>query len=108
MNILVYSPKKPRKRLDLNWIYGLDIIQEIKKRHPEWNFLVADGTREEETFFDGIDVYLRPSRCDGWAILVKEAKYCGIPTIWSFETGKYVEPDVNEIEKRLIEISNSK
>lgn len=107
MNILVYSPKKPRKRLDLNWIYGLDIIQKLKKKHSEWNFLVADGTRSEESFFDGIDVYLRPSRCDGWAIMVKEAEYCDIPTIWSFETGDFIEPDIDDIEARLVEIQNN-
>jgi len=110
MNILVYLPKRPlnRKsyRLSLDWIYGLDIIEELKVRHPEWNFEVADGTRDENTFFDGIDVYLRPSRCDGWSIMCKEANYFGIPVEWSFTDG-YKEPNVDNIEANLVQISNS-
>ena len=58
MNIMVYLPKKPRKRLNLDWIYGLDIIQNLKKRHPEWEFIVADGTRSEETFFVSSSYFL--------------------------------------------------
>ncbi len=106
MNILVYSPKSPRKRLDLNWIYGLDVIEELKVRHPEWGFQVADGTRPETGFFLGIDVYLRPSRCDGWSIMCKEAEYCGVSVEWSFTNG-YKEPNIDEIEARLVKISNS-
>ena len=92
----------------MSWIYGLDIVGELKHRHPEWSFVVADGSRSEDGFFNDIDVYLRPSRCDGWAIMVKEAEACGVPVIWSFETGTYVEPNVDDIEERLIEISDSK
>lgn len=102
---MVYLPKRElnRKsyRLSLDWIYGNDVIQELKIRHPDWNFIVADGTRNEENFFKDIDVLLRPSRCDGWAIMVKEAQYCKVPVIWSFETGEYVEPNVDEIEYRI-------
>jgi len=112
MNILVYLPKRPlnRKsyRLSLDWIYGADIIYELKNRHPEWNFLIADGTRPETGFFVGIDVYLRPSRCDGWSIMCKEAQYCNVPVVWSFDSGYYIEPNIEDIERRLIEIQNSK
>ena len=112
MNILVYLPKRPlnRKsyRLSLDWIYGADIIYELKIRHPEWIFEIANGTRDEEMFFDDIDVYLRPSRCDGWSILCKEAKHCGIPIIWSFDSETYIEPNVDNIERQLIEIQNTK
>lgn len=108
MNILVYLPKRPlnRKsyRLSLDWIYGNDVIQELKARHPEWNFEIADGTRSEQGFFENIDVYLRPSRCDGWAIMIWEAIHCGIPVVWSFETGYFIEPNVDDIERTLIEL----
>jgi len=93
--------------LSLDWIYGSDVIEELKVRHPEWNFEVADGSRDEKHFFDGIDVYLRPSRCDGWSILCKEAEQCNIYVLWSF-TGGYKEPNVDNIEAELVKISNKK
>ena len=111
MNILVYLPKRPilRKsyRLSLDWIYGADIIKELQARHPEWSFEVADGSRSETGFFVGIDVYLRPSRCDGWSIMCKEAEHCNVPVIWSFDSGDYIEPNVDDIERRLIELEEN-
>ena len=35
-------------------------------------------------------------------IMILEAQYLGISVIWSYETGEYVEPSIDEIEKRLI------
>ena len=49
-----------------------------------------------------MDVLLRPNRHDGMPIMILEAQYLGISVIWSYETGEYVEPSIDEIEKRLI------
>ncbi|MFX0134125.1 MAG: hypothetical protein ACFFDN_10825 [Candidatus Hodarchaeota archaeon] len=88
-----------------DWLYGKDIIDELIQRHPEWEFVRVDGS--QKNIYENIDVYLRPNRHDGIAKMVKEAKYNNIPTIWSYETGEYVEPSLINIERRLIEITKS-
>ena len=108
MNILVYIPEKTTKRVDNNWLYGKDVIDELEKRHPEWDFIKADGSISRDKLYENIDVCLRPSRHDGYSLMIAEAKLFGIPYIWSYDTGKYVEPNVDEIERRLIEISDNK
>ena len=87
------------KRIDLDWLYGWDIIQQLIERHSEWHFLIADGTKDN--IWQDIDVLLRPNRHDGLSRMVLEAQALNIPVIWSYETGKYVEPDVETIERRL-------
>jgi hypothetical protein len=103
MKILYYLPKSIPSRIDKNWLYGKDVVDELAKRHPEWEFVIVDGS--QQNIYNGIDVYLRPNRHDGIAKMVKEAIYYKIPVIWSYETGKYVEPNINYIEGRLNEIN---
>jgi len=106
MNILVYIPKGTYCRVDISRLYGKDIIEVLEKKHPEWNFICVDGSKKN--IFENINVYLRPNRHDGYPKMIVEAELLGIPTIWSYETGKYIEPDVDEIERKLIEISSNK
>ena len=105
MNILVYRPLGSMKRIDLDWLYGWDIIQQLMERHPEWTFRVADGTKDN--IWQDINVLLRPNRHDGLSRMVLEAQALHIPVIWSYETGKYVEPNIEDIERRLIESEKS-
>ena len=102
MNILVYRPNGKMKRISLDWLYGWDIVQELIKRHPEWNFRLADGTKDN--IWQDIDVLLRPTRHDGLSRMVLEARVLDIPIIWSYNTGKYNELTVTEIERQLTEI----
>ena len=102
MNILVYIPKKTTKRVNNDWLYGSDVIKKLKDRHPEWNFICVDGSKKN--IYENIDVYLRPNRHDGYPLMIAEAKLFGIPYIWSYETGKYIEPNIDDIEKRLIKL----
>lgn len=102
MKILYYFPKSNPSRINKGWLYGKDIIDELIKRRPEWDFIIVDGTQQIN--YKDFDVYLRPNRHDGIAKMVKEATYYNIPVIWSYEKGYYVEPDADTIERRLIEI----
>jgi len=102
LNILVYRPNGTMKRIDLDWLYGFDIIKQLINRHPEWHFLIADGTKDN--IWQDIDVLLRPNRHDGLSRMVLEAQALNIPVIWSYETGRYVEPNIEDIERRLIEL----
>lgn len=105
LNILVYYPANAPKRIDPVWLYGFDIIQQLITKHLEWKFKIVDG--KQLNVYDGIDIYLRPNRHDGASRMIEECKVLGIPYIWSYETGKYIKPNINEIEKRIKEIERS-
>ena len=106
MRILVYYPHTIKSKIDLRWLYGFDIVEKLIKWHPEWEFVILDGS--QKNIYHNIDVLLRPTRHDGLSRMIKEAHYHKIPYIWSYETGKYVEPDIDEIEKRLIKLEELK
>lgn len=106
MRILVYYPHTTTSKIDLKWLYGFDIVEKLIKQHPEWEFIIVDGT--QKNIYHNIDVLLRPSRHDGLARMVKEAYHLKIPYIWSYETGEYVEPNIDLIEKRLIKLEEVK
>jgi len=103
VNVLVYYPSGRQRRVDIKWLYGIDIVEKLETLHPEWNFIYVDGSQKD--IYRGIDIILRPNRHDGYAKMIVEAKFLNIPYIWSYETGKYIEPNVNNIERRLIEIN---
>ena len=105
MNILYYYPTGFHKRVDIKWLYGIDIIEKLEKRHPEWNFIKVDGSGKD--IYKNIDVYLRPTRHDGYARMVVESQLKNIHVIWSYESGKYREPKLKEIEKRLESIAKN-
>lgn len=106
MNVLVYYPKfNKKKRVDIHWLYGIDIIEKLSFRNPEWNFIYVDGS--QNNIYKDIDIVLRPVRHDGYSRMIAEAEYFNIPYIWSYETGKYVRPDINDIERRLIVFSRT-
>ena len=105
MNILVYYPISNYKRVDIRWIYGIDIIELLEKQHPEWCFVYVDGS--QDNIYDNIDVLLRLNRHDGYAKMIVEADLLKIPYIWSYESGRYREPKFKEIEKRLYDIQKN-
>jgi len=106
LKILAYRPLGKIKRINLDWLYGIDIIKELQKRHPEWNFFIVNGSYDGN-IWENVTVLLRPNRHDGLSMMIVEARKYGIPYIWSYETGQYVEPNIDDIERRLIELEKN-
>ena len=106
LKILVYRPLGKIRRIDLDWLYGTDIIKALEIRHPEWNFFIVNGTYEGN-IWENVDVLLRPNRHDGLSMMIVESQKYGIPYIWSYEKGYYVEPNIEDIERRLIELEEN-
>ncbi len=44
-NVIYYNPKMRPDKEFTTWLYGLDIIEQIKKELPEVNFIELDGSR---------------------------------------------------------------
>ena len=105
LNILFFYNDKAPKRIDPEWLYGYDIIQSLKKLHPEWVFIRYEGGNYDDSIWNDIDVYIRPNRHDGASRLIEICKKKNILYIWSYETGEYIEPDIDNIERRLIKLN---
>jgi len=93
-------PKSAPRRIDADWLYGGDIIRELQRLHPEWNFRFIDGSHKD--IWESVDILIRPVRHDAISRMILEAKERKIPFWWSYMTGKYVEPTVREIEQFII------
>jgi len=72
MNVLVYYPNGYRKRVSIEWLYGIDIIKALEDQHPEWNFIYVNGTQKD--IYENADILLRPNRHDGFPKMIAEAK----------------------------------
>lgn len=74
------------------WKYGVDIFEAVQeyfgRKNPGWRghgveFWEVDGSQDLKAVLPYIDAYIRPSRHDGAARLVRECRANGIPVFWS-------------------------
>jgi len=107
MRILIYCPVVTDSRIDYNWLYGRDIVRGLMKLEPDWEFISCTGNTTKDKLYSGIDVYLRPTRHDGMPIMVQEAQALGIPVVWSYSNGYYIEPTIEGIYSELKFIEKS-
>lgn len=84
-NILVYLPIcKKRRGVDNDWLYGADIVQVLRLKHPEWKWLIVNQTMSPEIIselFMRADVYFRPTRHDGAPRMVAFAEKIGLSVV---------------------------
>jgi len=95
-NIIYYNPKSRSDKQFAVWLYGLDIIEEVKLLFPNLKFIELDGTKDMSRIFPITDFMLRPNRHDGASRLRQECEIQEIPYYWS-----YKNPDINEIKKTI-------
>ncbi|MDZ7373876.1 MAG: hypothetical protein ONB23_07875 [candidate division KSB1 bacterium] len=93
-NVLYYDPGGGTFK---RWVYGIDVIEELRRRFPNVNWIRLDGTQDTSRILPTVDVYIRPTRHDGAPRIVEECRISGIPVIFS-EDGK---PDVQRIAAEL-------
>lgn len=105
-------PKKPHKGFNIlyyqgigsnqvfmNWLYGKDVVGEIKNLFPELNFIEVSGSRDMKEIYPIIDFYLRPNRHDGDPRMVRECILNNIPYYHSWEN-----PNVQEVFESITEV----
>lgn len=107
LNILFYMPKGHMRGIDLNWLYGTDILMYLSSESC-FNFKIVNGDNNKGDIYNYVDVLLRPTAWDGESMMIQEAKALGIPVIWTFETGKYEKPDISKIFNRLMDLWKQK
>ncbi|HEX9653128.1 MAG TPA: hypothetical protein VGA99_05415 [bacterium] len=79
-NILYYDPAEGKYS---NWVYGIDIIDEIKDKLANVNWIRVDGRQNMKEIFPVVDLYIRPSRHDGAPRILLECAINCIPVIYS-------------------------
>jgi hypothetical protein len=100
-NAVYYDPGGGRFK---RWVYGMDVIEALKERFPQVNWIRLDGAQDLRQVLPLADVYVRPSRHDGAPRIVEECRISGVPVI--FSEGQ--EPDVDKIAKELEALLRSK
>lgn len=99
-NILYYHPKNSGKFE--NWVYGIDVIEGLKERLSQVNWMRVDGNQDMRKIYPVIDLYIRPSRHDGAPRINLECQENGIPVLFS-EDGN---PTVEWFESEITEVIN--
>lgn len=93
-NVLYYKPyRKDSKFRD--WLYGIDLIEQLKKDIPEVNYIeVGQGfnkNKDMREVYPIVDFYVRPNRHDGLSKMVRECNINNIPFYWSQTNPNYDE-----------------
>lgn len=97
-NVIYYNPILRTDKSFTNWLYGLDIIDKVKKRLPEINFIELDGTANMSKVYPITDFMIRPNRHDGASRMRQECEINEIPYYWT--NGKK-EPSVENCIKAI-------
>lgn len=103
-NVVYYDPSGRKKNKEaIRWIYGIDLIEGLKKELPYINFIAIDGTHDMAKIWPIADFYLRPNRTDGASRLRQEAVINGVPFYWSYEF-----PEIDEAKRDIIWLFNNR
>ena len=108
-NILYYYPKNRKGGDDefTRWLYGIDIIDEIKfhyQENPNIRFIEVCGNNDMYSIYQYTDFLLRPNRHDGASRMRQECEVQGIPYYWTNGTTvPSFEKAVYHINKRYAE-----
>lgn len=99
-NVIYYNPVNRADRGFKRWLYGIDIIKQVRRRMPEINFIELDGDVDMSKIYPITDFMIRPNRHDGASRMRQECDVNEIPYYWT--NGK-TEPNANEIIKKINE-----
>ncbi len=109
MTILYYKPKaKHSGRISTEWLYGIDLIEELKEKHKEWCWIPLENYSriELEYLYKITDCYLRPTRHDGLSGMVLEALHFGCQVLWTkpYDGSILIKAEVKDIEEKFLQI----
>ncbi len=109
MKILYYAPNNVHSGgIKSSWIYGLDIIQYLIVRYPNWDFIEmkADSKLKLRKMYATSDCLLRPSRHDGYSFGVQEALHFKLPVLHTYPIPGVIliKAELRDVEEKLIEL----
>ena len=109
MTILYYKPKaKHSGKISTDWLYGIDLVNELKEKHKEWHWIPLENYKRMELreLYKKTNCFLRPTRHDGLSEMVLEALHFGCQVLWtkSYNDSILIKPEVKDIEEKLLQI----
>ena len=81
-NVAYHYPGDRRGRVFKRWLYGMDIIEQLIKQFPKYNWIELDGTMDMMKIYPILDAYIRPTRHDGMPRIILECQQLNIPYWW--------------------------
>jgi hypothetical protein len=72
-----------KNQVFMDWLYGYDIIKELKNQLPEINVIEVNGKANMAKVYPIVDFYARPNRHDGSPRMVRECIINKIPVYHS-------------------------
>jgi len=95
-NVIYYNPKTRKDKEFTWWLYGIDIIETVKKSIPYVNFIELDGSVEMSKIYPIANFLIRPNRHDGASRMRQECDINNIPYYWTY-TNPNAEDCINSI-----------
>jgi len=81
-NVAYHYPGDRGGRVFKRWLYGMDIIEQLIKQFPKYNWIELDGTMDMMKIYPILDAYIRPTRHDGMPRIILECQQLNIPYWW--------------------------
>lgn len=103
-NVIYYNPKSRTDKQFTRWLYGIDIIEKVKEKLPNINFVELDGTKDMSEVYPIADFCLRPNRHDGASRMIQECRINEIPYYHTYSDTS----DINNIVKQIKNELNNK
>jgi len=94
INVLYYKPPRDDVKWR-DWLYGIDLIDRLKKE-CDVNFIEVDRSQDMAEIFPIIDLYIRPNRHDGYSRLIRECDVQNIPYYWTHK-----DPDYDQLKTNV-------
>lgn len=98
-NIIYYNPANKKEKSFNRWLYGIDIIEEVKKEIPDINWIELDGSYDMEKIYTIADFCLRPNRHDGESRIIQECEINDIPYYRTYTGNADVDEIIRLIKK---------
>ena len=95
-NVMYYYPHNEYNKTYCRWCYSKDILDQLVKLFPEFNWILVDGRQDMVNIFPYVDAYVRPNRHDGASRLVQECVIQEIPVMHT-----HCDPQIEDFVKFL-------
>lgn len=101
-NIIYYDPSEFKKnKKTIRWLYGVDIIEELKNHFTNVNWIKINGKANMKDMYQIADFYVRPNRNDGASRMVQECQINNIPYYHS-QSNPNILSIIKQIEDEII------
>lgn len=97
-NVIYYNPSNRGDKQFIRWLYGLDLIEVVKRRMLHINFIELDGSQDMSKIYPFADACIRPNRHNGSSRMIQECHINNIPVYHTYSDNANVNDMINFIQ----------